>query len=204
MRNEKRPGGKAYTALGVAAVAAFAAFAAFALIVSACSSSPPPTESVASLPGHGSSSSGDTSSQATESQVDQGEINFAHCLRRHGVNEPDPKHVPGQSGLVVQVPASTPATNAALSACEHLLPRASAAKQQQRTADLPALTRYAQCMRGHDIGLLDPDPRTGAVDLGTVPGVTSDFDRHSPQFHSADEACRHLLPADVHDDGTGP
>ena len=198
MRNKKRDGGKVYAAVGVAVVAAFA------LTVSACSSSSPSTQSVASLPGHGSSSSGGTSGQATESQVDQGEINFAHCLRSHGVNEPDPKHVPGQSGLVVQVPTSTPATNAALSACDHLLPPASAAKKQQRTADLPALTRYAQCMRGHNIALLDPDPRTGAVDLGNVPGVTSDFDRHSPQFHSADEACRHLLPADVHDDGTGP
>jgi hypothetical protein len=59
-------------------------------------------------------------------------------------------------------------------------------------------------MRAHDIALLDPDPQTGSLNLGNVPGITSDFGRYTPQFHSADAACRHLLPADVHDDGTGP
>ena len=198
MENENRHRNKLYTAVGVAVIAAFA------LTLTACASSAPSTQTVASLPGHGSSSSASASGEATESQVDQGEINFAHCLRSHGVNEPDPKHVPGQSGLVVQVPSSTPATSAALAACNHLLPPASAARQQQRAADLPGLTRYAQCMRNHDIALLDPDPRTGAVDLGNVPGIANGFTRHTPQFRSADEACRHLLPADVHDDGTGP
>ena len=198
MGTENRHRNKLYTAVGVAVVAAFA------LSVTACSSSSPSTQTVASLPGHGSSSSRSVSGQATESQVDQAEINFAHCLRGHGINEPDPKHVPGQSGLVVQVPTSTPATSAALAACNHLLPPVSAAREQQRAADLPGLTRYAQCMRSHDIALLDPDPQTGAVDLGNVPGIANGFTRHTPQFHSADEACRHLLPADVHDDGTGP
>jgi hypothetical protein len=199
MRHQQRHRRKAYTTLvGTGLVASFA------LIVTACSASPSSSDTVASLPGHGSTSSGAKSGHASESQVDQAEINFAHCLRSHGVDEPDPKHVPGQSGLVVQVPSSTSANSAALTACNHLLPPASNAKQQQRAADLPGLTNYAQCMRHHDIALLDPDPRTGAVDLGNVPGITNGFTRHTPQFRSADEACRHLLPADVHDDGTGP
>jgi hypothetical protein len=37
-----------------------------------------------------------------------------------------------------------------------------------------------------------------------VPGISNDYGRYSPQFRAADQACRHLLPADVHDDGTGP
>jgi hypothetical protein len=199
MNHEQRHRRKAYTTvLGAGLVAGFS------LMISACSPSSPSSDTVASLPGHVSTHSGGTSGQASESQVDQAEINFAHCLRSHGVNEPDPTHVPGQSGLVVQVPTSTPATSAALTACNHLLPPASAARQQQRAADIPGLTRYAQCMRSYDIALLDPDPQTGAVDLGNVPGIANGFTRHTPQFHSADEACRHLLPADVHDDGTGP
>ena len=178
--------------------------AILALTGAACSSSPSSTDSVASLPGHSSGSSGGSSGTATQSQVDQGEINFAHCLRSHGLNEPDPKHAAGQSGLVVQVPANGPVTNAALAACSHFLPATSAAKQQQRTASLPALTRYARCMRAHDIALLDPDRQTGSVNLGNVPGITSDFGRNSPEFRSADQACRHLLPTGVQDDGTGP
>ena len=55
----------------------------------------------------------------------------------------------------------------------------------------------------HDIAMLDPNS-FGALNLGPVPGITNDFGRYSPQFRAADAACRHLLPAGVHDDGTGP
>jgi hypothetical protein len=55
-------------------------------------------------------------------------------------------------------------------------------------------------MRSHDIDMLDPNPQ-GSLNLG---GITSDFGRYSPQFRAADSACRHLLPAGVHDDGSGP
>ena len=145
-----------------------------------------------------------TTGTASSSQIAQGEIDFARCLRSHGVNEPDPKHVPGHSGLVVDVPTGGPGTSAAVSACNHLLPATSSGLQTKRNVDLPALTRYAQCMRAHDIAMLDPNPETGSPNLGSVPGISSDFGRYSPQFRSADEACRHLLPAGVHDDGTGP
>jgi len=69
--------------------------------------------------------------------------------------------------------------------------------------ELPALTDYARCMRAHDIDMLDPTPQ-GELNLGRVPGITSDFGRYSPQFRAADSACRHFLPAGVHDNGTGP
>ncbi len=68
---------------------------------------------------------------------------------------------------------------------------------------MPALTRYARCMRAHDINMLDPT-REGDLNLGRVPGVPKRFGRYSPQFRAADAACRHFLPASVHDDGTGP
>jgi hypothetical protein len=58
-------------------------------------------------------------------------------------------------------------------------------------------------MRGHDIAILDPTP-DGELNLGRVPGISNDFGRYSPQFRAADAACRHFLPASVHDDGTGP
>ena len=73
----------------------------------------------------------------------------------------------------------------------------------QAAPHLAALTRYAQCMRSHDINMLDPTP-LGELNLGHVPGITTDFGRYSPQFRAADAACRHFLPAGVRDDGTGP
>jgi hypothetical protein len=134
-------------------------------------------------------------------------VEFTRCLRTRGVAEPDPFHRPGHSGVSVEIPSPGPTTNAALSACNHFLAPIAQMKQagagQELASWLPALTRYAECMRSHDIAMLDPNPM-GDVSLGSVPGISSDFGRYSPQFRAADAACRHVLPAAIHDDGTGP
>jgi hypothetical protein len=134
-------------------------------------------------------------------------VDFARCLRAHGVDEPDPAPRPGHSGLSIQIPPSTPANRPALDACNHFIATNIAAKmagaRQELTSWLPHLVAYASCMRNHDINMLDPGPE-GQLNLGHVPGITSDFGRYSPQFRAADAACRHLLPAAVHDNGTGP
>jgi len=94
-----------------------------------------------------------------------------------------------------------------MAACRHFISGLIADKEQAQasfaTRNLPELTRYAQCMRAHDIPMLDPD-RFGGLNLGNVPGIASDFGRYSPQFRAADMACRHYLPPGVRDDGTGP
>jgi hypothetical protein len=171
----------------------------------AACSSPAATSSVASLPGHRSGQS--PTGQLTAAQGDQDMVDFTHCLRSHGVAEPDPVHRPGHVGLSVEIPTPGPGTSAALAACNHFIEPIKQMKQahadQQLASWLPALTRYAECMRSHDIPMLDPNAE-GSLNLGDVPGITSDFGRYSPQFRSADGACRHLLPAGVHDDGTGP
>jgi hypothetical protein len=134
-------------------------------------------------------------------------VAFTRCLRAHGVNEPDPFHRTGHVGLSVEIPTPGPQTNVALTACNHFIAPIVSEKQagarQELAAWLPALTRYAECMRAHQISMLDPNAQ-GALNLGNVPGISNDFGRYSPQFRTADAACRHLLPAAVHDDGTGP
>jgi hypothetical protein len=134
-------------------------------------------------------------------------VAFTRCLRAHGVDEPDPFHRPGHVGLSVDLPTPGPQTNAALSACNHFMTPIANEKQagarRELAASLPALAHYAECMRTHQIAMLDPNAQ-GALDLGHVPGISNDFGRYSPQFRNADSACRHLLPASVHDDGTGP
>ncbi len=171
---------------------------------SACSSGPPPRP-VASLPGHGGASA--TAPTLTESQSDQSFVAFAWCLRAHGLDEPDPRQRPGHTGLSVQIPPSSPANRPALTACDHLIAKDMAAKEAGARTELarwlPSLVRYATCMRSHDVAMLDPGP-DGQLNLGNVPGMTSDIGRYSPQFRAADRACRHLLPPGVHDDGTGP
>jgi hypothetical protein len=176
-------------------------------ILAACSSSPPGRQ-VASLPGHNASTSGASGTQMPSvGQSEQDFVHFAQCLRAHGVNEADPHHRPGHVGLSLDMPADTPANRPALAACNHFIAKEVASKEAGASRELaswlPSLVRYASCMRSHDIPMLDPGPQ-GQLDLGNVPGITSDFGRYSPQFRAADAACRHLLPHGVHDDGTGP
>jgi hypothetical protein len=176
------------------------------VLLAGCSSGGSHTSSaVASLPGH--SGSAPAGQPLTQQRSDQDMVSFTRCMRSHGVQMSDPFHRPGHAGLTLDLPTRDSSTAAAYAACEHFI----AAIEEQKAAgqatpaapELAALTRYAQCMRRHDIGMLDPTP-AGALSLGDVPGISSSYGRRSPQFQAADQACRHLLPADVHDDGTGP
>jgi hypothetical protein len=200
----RRPPGRRWPALALMLAAA-------AALSAACSSGSgaqagPGNSPVASLPGHGTGAAA-AGQTLTEAQSDQDMVNFARCMRAHGVQMSDPVHRPGHAGLSINMPARDSATSAAYRACNHFMAKIeqikAAGAASQTVADLPALTRWAQCMRDHDIAMLDPKP-DGELNLGDVPGITSDFGRYSPQFRAADQACRHLLPAGVHDDGTGP
>jgi hypothetical protein len=195
---------------GAVLVILLALAAAAAPLAAACSpgsggQAAPGRSAVASLPGHGDASTGPP--PLTQARSDQDMISFTRCMRDHGVQMPDPFHRPGHAGLTLDMPTRDQATRPAYTACTHYIQRIIQIKQAgaaaQAAPHLDALTRYAQCMRGHDIAMLDPTPQ-GELNLGNVPGITSDFGRYSPQFGAADTACRHLLPAGVHDNGTGP
>lgn len=185
------------------AIPRVAAVAIFGLALTACGGggSHP---SVASLPG-GSTATGQGT--LTQAQGDQLMVAFTRCMRSRGVQISDPFHRPGHQGLTLDLPSHTVANAPAYAACQSLIDpvveQKEAGAKAAATSDLPALISYAQCMRSHDISMLDPRP-DGALSLGQVPGITGDYGRYSPQFRSADRACQHLLPAGVHDDGTGP
>jgi hypothetical protein len=181
------------------------ALCSVALLAAGCSAGSSGGQ-VASLPGHSAGPGG--TATLTQAQSDQDFVNFAHCMRSHGVQMSDPFHRPGHTGLTIAEPPHNAATRAAWAACGHyiqpIVSMKNAGAASWAARNLNALTRYAQCMRAHDINMLDPTP-LGALNLGNVPGMANnDYGRYSPQFRAADAACRHLLPPGVHDDGTGP
>jgi hypothetical protein len=184
--------------------ATWLALPATALAVVACSSGPG-TPQVAHLPGHAARSA--AAGQLTTAQSDRDMVEFAHCMRSHGVQMSDPFHRAGHAGLSISVPGQTAANRPAFNSCTHFIQPIITMKHAHGAAiaapRLHALTDYARCMRGHDIDMLDPTPY-GDLNLGRVPGISNDFGRYSPQFRAADAACRHFLPAGVHDNGTGP
>jgi hypothetical protein len=191
--------------LGVIAVPLVAAAVLAAGCSSAASQHGPGSAPVASLSGHAAAAQ--PGQPLTQQQSDQDMISFTRCMRGHGVQMSDPFHRPGHVGLTIDLPTRDSATSAAYAACTHfitvIIQGKAAGAAAQAAPRLAALTRYAQCMRGHDINMLDPTPQ-GELNLGTVPGITSGFGRYSPQFRAADASCRHLLPAGVRDDGSGP
>jgi hypothetical protein len=194
---------------GRAAAAALAAAAVLTVVIAGCaasSGSGPGSAPVASLPSRPSGTHG-AGQTLTENQSDRDMVNFTRCMRQHGVAMSDPFHRAGHAGLSIDMPAQDSATRPAYAACTHFIQPIIQMKQAgavaQAALDLPVLTRYAECMRSHDINMLDPKP-DGELNLGTVPGISSDFGRFSPQFRAADSACRHLLPAGIADNGTGP
>ena len=73
--------------------AALAGAVAAGLLAAACSSSPPAT------------------GQLSTAQSDRDMVNFAHCMRAHGVQMQDPFHPPGHTGLsIYDPPTSQPPT----------------------------------------------------------------------------------------------
>ena len=127
---------------------------------------------------------------------------FAECMRSHGIDVPDPH------GNSFQIPVATdPSAAAAMRACQQWLPSLNTSSgtgpNGNLAAEMPHLIAYARCMRAHDIAILDPNSFV-VLKLGPVPCINNDFGRYSPQYRAADAAFRVLLPAGVHDDGTGP
>ena len=187
-----------------------AALALIAVLSAACSS-PPPSRSIASLPSRGgSTTTPPTLSKAQQIALDdQHMVDFARCMRSHGVNQSDPVPDPiaGHAGLTMEVPSRTASNGAAFDACIHFMQISDGGNGSGgpaiSAAQLAARTSYARCMRSHDIAMLDPD-QYGDLGLGNVPGIDNGFGRYSPQFRAADSACRHLLPAGSHDGGSGP
>jgi hypothetical protein len=202
-----RGGGGARTAATVtAALAAVAALTAATASCSAGTGSGPGSAPVASLSGQ-SGQAQQAAGTLTTNQSDRDMVNFASCMRQHGVAMSDPFHRPGHSGLSIDMPTRDSATRPAYAACTHFIQAIINLKQAGAAAfearNLPALTRYAGCMRRHDISMPDPQ-QNGQLNLGPVPGMSSNFGRYTPQFRAADSACRHLLPAGIADNGTGP
>jgi hypothetical protein len=164
------------------------------------------TAAAALLAGCGGAST--TAGTAAAARSDRGMVQFTRCMRAHGINMPDPVHRPGHEGLAIELPEQGPATAGAFKACGQFLQptielKQRAAAQRITLAMRLGLIRYAECMRGRAVPMLDPNA-LGQLNLGDVPGLSNGFGRYTPQFRVADHDCRHLLPPNISDNGTGP
>ena len=171
-------------------VAAIATATASVLLAAACGGSPSSTGSA-------------DSANAGRSANTQIGIDYANCMRSHGVpTYPDPSR---SNELANGLPKVSPEElgvsssqyQAAQNDCAHLLPNGGQQTQTQSQQDLNAMRRYAQCMRSHGVPTWpDPtyDPTAGwGFNLLNVQG----FDPNSTLIENKMDACSRGLPPGI-------
>jgi hypothetical protein len=132
--------------------------------------------------GGGSSSGGNGESDSRE----EAGIEFAECMREHGVEMEDPE--PGQSISIDG--RDDPATKSALAACDDKLGDGQELSPAEDEEFREGWLAFSQCVREQGIDLADPEfPGSGKVLLG-IAGV----DTSSPAFEAALEACEDEAP----------
>ncbi len=127
----------------------------------------------------------------TYAQAQQAAVNFASCMRSHGVtNFPDPTSprefkLSMSSGSAV---TRSPAFQSSATACQHLLggnpPSQSAAHSRAQTT---ALLAFARCLRRHGFPSF-PDPTSsGQLTHGML--ATAGINLHQPAVLQAADTC---------------
>jgi hypothetical protein len=155
--------------------------------------------------------SGSTASSAGggDQPDDEAALEFAQCMREHGVDVPDPQ--PGEGPITFGStrgpgegkgpttesagPLSDPQGREAFEACQDKLGDAAPdISEEERQEMQDAALRFAQCMREHGVDMPDPQFQDGPgggilmrLDAGNV-------DTDSPVFQQAQEACQDELP----------
>jgi hypothetical protein len=191
-------------------------------VLAACGSAAADDREVASL----STAAGDEttdSSNATDDASDttavvdpsEGPLQFAKCMREHGIDMPDPT-ISDDGGVMVQIggPGGSGESGesggalpdpkemeAAHKDCQHFLADATEgfeppSEEDQKKMQEQALA-FSKCMREHGIDI--PDPQFSAegggfnVSIGSPDGGGSDdgppIDFDSDEFEAASEAC---------------
>jgi hypothetical protein len=120
---------------------------------------------------------------------------YSQCMRAHGEpGFPDPQ--PNGAILTTRkdhLAQGSPQFAAANKACQHLLPNGGVMTAAQEQQALSHLLKFSACMRAH--GLTNfPEPTVTNGGVGLNIGGRGGPDPHSPQFQSAQQACRKLLP----------
>jgi hypothetical protein len=145
-------------------------------------------------------SSGTPNAGATPASSQQA-VAFAQCMRAHGVTRfPDPGAVSGPIDSS-QLGVSDSQYQAAKSACNSVAPSSgqhAALSTAQEQNVLAQLLTFAKCMRSH--GVPDfPDPNAASTIWGGSGGmlfnVPSSINPNSPQFTTAENACKSLMPS---------
>jgi hypothetical protein len=153
------------------------------------------SDGVASLSGANKATT-TTTAPLSKQDAKQAALDFARCMRQHGIDMPDPKFNGNQvtqdfsSGPGSKVGPDDPKFKAAQQACQQYQPSGGQLtkpnpQQQQQ------MLQFARCMRQHGINVPDPNPNGGGIVVKGGPGTANPDD---PKFKAAQQACNKYLP----------
>jgi hypothetical protein len=131
----------------------------------------------------------DQPSGLSRADVQDAGVKFPRCMRRHGIDVPDPTVGGGGARSIVlsRAEQQQPGFAKARDACRRYLGGiASKVSDDQRQAVMDARLGFARCMRSRGFDV--PDPQPGAS-LGTGGGVLGDLDLDDPRVAKAMGAC---------------
>jgi hypothetical protein len=191
--------------IALAAVSALAALAA-------CGDPASNGKQVASLstsPANDAATGSTEAATGTTAPTDPNEaaLQFAKCMREHGVDMPDPvvsDNGDGKGGAVaIQIggdgaqPIDQKAMEAANKDCQHFLADASAGFDPPSGAELEKMKEqalaFSKCMRDHGIDMPDPQFGEGGRMTQRI-GKESGIDPTSQKFQDAMKACQKDAP----------
>jgi hypothetical protein len=160
---------------------------ALALGVAACGGDNKPS-GVASLKGGGKATA---TTRAGGGDDRQAALNYARCMRQHGIDLPDPTF-DAQGHMAIQNPPGVgpddPKFKAAQQACQKYLPNGGQ-PTKPNPQEQQQMVQFARCMRQHGVDIPDPKPG-GGIDASGEAGVNPD----SPKFKAAERACQQYQP----------
>lgn len=114
-------------------------------------------------------------------------------MRERGQNVPDADPNSGNVALTPPAAGNRSAWDAAMRACQQLLPGGGAPAVGD-PGQLEGLRLYAVCMREHGIEITDPDPSTGKSQYGgRLANASKDQILNDPTYKAADTACKDKL-----------
>jgi hypothetical protein len=193
------------------------AFAGLTMIAACGSAGAKGAAQVASIAGDATTTTTSAANGSTsEADGQQAMLDFAACMRDHGIDMPDPQFnndgsggmlVTGQEGPDNDVDKAK--MDAAQAACQSILDKVKSTMQPMDPARMEEekqkLLAFAQCMRDHGIDFPDPQISSDGgglqVQMGG-PGV----DTSSPGFKEANDTCSTQvgMPVPSGGAGTGP
>jgi hypothetical protein len=145
--------------------------------------------------GCGGSSAGDGSAGQ---QDDSKRLAFAKCLRKAGIDAPDPTTGPGgRVSQRIRVPTgiSKQRIGQITADCARKTgggPKPMSKEDQAKFRD--AALKFARCMRAHGVNVPDPQPGTGGIMIQKGTAGSPNIDPDSPAFQRAQRACATYLP----------